>query len=109
VFALPVLRSKINHHGCGDRGLRGRVLEGSLGIWYNARNQVKRGDVNRRDFLIDSASAAALARCRSFCFANAGRGLRLGMAGYANKEYSADVMLADMRRLLELTLTQGGT
>lgn len=28
------------------------------------------------------------------------------MAGYAYKEYSADALLADMRRLLELTLTQ---
>lgn len=88
----------------GDGFLKARWGYGTM-----PENQVKRGDVNRRDFLIDSASAAALARCRSFCFANAGRGLRLGMAGYAYKEYSADALLADMRRLLELTLTQEGT
>lgn len=60
-----------------DRDLRGRVLEDPLGIWYNFReNQVKRGNVNRREFLIGSGSAAAL-------------------AGYTYKEYSTDAPLTE--------------
>ena len=55
--------------------------------------------MDRREFLIGSVSAAALAGCRSFGFANAGPGLKLGMAGYTYKEYSTDAMLADMQRL----------